>query len=520
HLKVDRWLLLLQNPDTHHYEITYQSHRKRPLAGPLSALHPLDQELLEQNTGAIGIANWGSDLKFMTWRHTLLNQGVKSLVVANSAPGQSPAGLLVIAQGEPRHWSPEECQLVQAIAQQLGVVVRQWQLEQQNQQQQDMYRAVCQGLELLPDLELGDASQLPLLKHMAQLLQVPQVALVTWTASDRVGKVLAADPTQERFSVATDQTVDTEQDPLIQAALATSGPWLQNAVELEPSTRQWLTGLGIGQVLALALRPQSGQPPTGVLLALDGPHQVWPDRLLQFIQLLGQQLSRTHRTHNLLQIFRNRAQEMGCRLWLWQWRWQDLHRELERLAQKDPHDPEVGHRLTNLLKAVTLWPDQDTKPLLGDALQAIALPGLLRRAVDRVGDMISKRQLWLKIHQTATGHTLGHPFHLELVLGQLLQFACSRSPVGGRVDVWCQPVDEQWLEIVITDYGAVLSTLLEALQAAGRPDPLAPSPLDQSPGRELSLCRFLMAESGAELTFERLPDGRFSSRLYLPAGRT
>jgi hypothetical protein len=76
-------------------------------------------------------------------------------------------------------------------------------------------------------------------------------------------------------------------------------------------------------------------------------------------------------------------------------------------------------------------------------------------------------------------------------------------------------VQDGVVEVAITDYGPILMSLLELLRP-DQPDPLGNGVLNYSPARELFLCRFQVQQMGGDVFYEKLPDNRFSSRLWLP----
>ncbi|MGB7487935.1 MAG: ATP-binding protein [Phormidesmis sp.] len=105
---------------------------------------------------------------------------------------------------------------------------------------------------------------------------------------------------------------------------------------------------------------------------------------------------------------------------------------------------------------------------------------------------------------------------IEFVLYELLAMACDRSPVGDRIDIWCRPIDAQWLEISITDEGSVSPQVLKELRK-GRPlDLLSPSTLHQPINSYLWVCQSLMQLLGGEFTLSSMEDGRTLSRVMLP----
>ncbi|MEN9216325.1 MAG: GAF domain-containing protein, partial [Gloeomargarita sp. HHBFW_bins_162] len=429
----ERWLLLHQNPDSRHYEIVHQSYKKRPLVGPLAPLHELDHDLLRQSGVVITIPNWQAELKLMTWRQTLQHQGVQAVLAANAVPEHDPKILLVLTHSEPYYWSPRDCQFVQAIARQLGVVVRQWYLQQSYESQTRLYNTMVRGLELLNQ-------PLTFVQHLASALSIPQVALITWTERAETGQVVAANPHHEAFSVSVHDPISIAGDPLLQRVIAQAEPWLQSGVELEAVTRHWLTGEGIDQILALPI----GNPAQGVLILLDTAQQTWPLPLITMLQVLTGALARGSSLYQRVQTLEQGYLELACQNWRRQWLWQEWAAEVGALTPEQ--FPEQ-------------WPQKQQQaqtwltPDLTLESQPVSLSSLLRRASARMNDLINQNKVWFRVHQSGLekAQILGDGERLELILAELLRFACQRSPQEGRVDIWCQPAQSGIVEVAITD---------------------------------------------------------------------
>jgi len=194
--------------------------------------------------------------------------------------------------------------------------------------------------------------------------------------------------------------------------------------------------------------------------------------------------------------------------WQRQWRWQEWAEAVGRLTPEQ--FPEQ-------------WPEKQTQathwlsPDVTLQTQPVSLSGLLRRASARMNDLISQNKVWFRVHQSGLekANILGDGERLELIVAELLRFACQRSPQEGRVDIWCQLVQGGVVEMAITDYGSISISLLELLRP-DQPDPVGNGILNHSPARELFLCRFQVQQMGGDIFYEKLPDNRFSSRLWLP----
>ncbi|MFN5978307.1 MAG: histidine kinase, partial [Pseudanabaena sp.] len=153
-----------------------------------------------------------------------------------------------------------------------------------------------------------------------------------------------------------------------------------------------------------------------------------------------------------------------------------------------------------------LRPNYETAPLAG----------ILKRGLERVDSLVKQRQIWSQVHNQANVVIGGDIAKMEMILNELLLFACERSEVGGRIDLWCRQIDEKLLELSITDYGVVDAALLQELHQGRVIDLLSPSLLDQPPGLHLAICQKLMLEAGGDLSLYQLEDNRILSRLILP----
>ena len=150
-LGATRFLLLQYDPEQNNYQFIYQSqpHNRRPLTFTLNTLKELDGQLLQRSTQAVEIENLDEDLRFFNWRPSLLENGVRSLLICKCTHGQIPAPLLVITHETHRSWTTLEKELLWAVSQQIGVIVRQWQLHNRTTQQQKTSQAFEQCLRIL-----------------------------------------------------------------------------------------------------------------------------------------------------------------------------------------------------------------------------------------------------------------------------------------------------------------------------------------------------------------------------------
>jgi hypothetical protein len=190
--------------------------------------------------------------------------------------------------------------------------------------------------------------------------------------------------------------------------------------------------------------------------------------------------------------------------------------------------------------------------------ETMPIASLLKRSLERIDNLLKQQKLWIGVHglgqtieeqESAKNSPLargvpssssqsamaiaGDIVKIELVIHELLVTACNRSPIGGRIDIWCRRLDaskpseakysstsgggqQTSLELSITYNGAIEPQLLTELHDNTLKDVLAPTNLDQPPALHLLICQNLMQELGGELNFYQLPDNRVVSRLLLP----
>ncbi|XPM55391.2 MAG: hypothetical protein EDM05_048075 [Leptolyngbya sp. IPPAS B-1204] len=151
-----------------------------------------------------------------------------------------------------------------------------------------------------------------------------------------------------------------------------------------------------------------------------------------------------------------------------------------------------------------------------DDYETIPLASLMKRSLERLDHLIKQRQLWSQVHNEANLSIGGNIAKIECIVHEILMAACLRSPIGGRLDVWCRQLDDHWLEMSITDNGLIEPQLLEQMNIGRGGDLLVPSLLDEPPGLHLAICQALIRRMGGEFMLDQLEDGRMLSRLIIP----
>jgi len=524
-----QFCVLLFNPSSGHYDLCFHRQSGRTGAVPVTwpCLDDVDWQLLERSSAPVAIDDLGQDFKLGAWRPQLQTMGAGALVVGNVAPGNAPEGIVLVTHGGPRHWSPAERALVEAVGRQIGVILHQWQLQRQMDQQGRVHESVQWGLQALqrscslPQLEQITVDQ------VAALLQVPAVALISWMPGDAMAKISRTLVQTADIVLDDTQGIPVKADVIINWALQTDGILPLTMADLPEDQPAWLAAPAQAKLLLVALRTAPGHHATGVLAVWGQPQRQWTDYHLEVLTLLAGQLAWCRR-HLLQEILL-----LGQRNILEQLNWYKTHRladfqrqlqvaveRLDRLAAEAPAaEAEQWQRSLqpchDLLSHLPPLLDQECWRL-EHSVQTAPLVSLLTHLLEHTTPLVQERQLWVKVHSDTNGVVRGSIGKIECVLHELLTLACERSAPGGRIDIWCRPTAHRgWLEFSITDHGDVPADVLAALQQDRPLDWLAPSPLDAPPGLNLAICQGLMTELGSHLRVSRLDDGRVYTSVLL-----
>ncbi len=533
HLQVERVLLLAYQPHVHLFTVAFQHQggRRKDMPSPFPGLTEVDWRMVQDRSETIAVEDLDSDLRFLQWRNLFLAHEVKSLLACRTTAHLPLEGLLIVTHQSPRNWSKRDTDMFQVLAHQLGVLLHQWQLQQDVDQQKSLYQTLQWGLTTIQQIDDLSRLEKTITQSIAQLLHAPLSALLTWQPRRPVGNLVASTISNPKFQLKTDLKVPV-QDVFIQQILATDGILHLQMDQLLPDTLQWLnSGGGVEQVLGLALRTNPEDEPLGVMIVADQGDRFWSERTLSVFGIFVNQLAWFRRS--LLQIDYLRRNQLKLRQlnWYKQFRIIELRRSLElaynslnalSTGQTSPNLPpkvyyqqalgQVNHVMGAMVQILRQeqWQLQFTK-------QTTSLASYVKRSLERIDPLVRQRHLWLQVHiDDTTLELTGDIPKLEGILYQVLVFACGRCQEQGRIDLWGRLLDANTLDLSITDNGTIEPRLLAELQNGPPQDALTPSALEQQPGMLLFICQRLLQEMGGSLEFYYLEDQRVMTRLVLP----
>ncbi|MEH1927070.1 GAF domain-containing protein [Nostoc sp.] len=577
-LTATRFLLLQYDSEQNNYQFIYQNqpHNRRPLTFTLDTLKELDGQLLQRSTQAVEIQNLDEDLRFFNWRPLLLENGVRSLLVCKCTHEHIPGALLVITHESHHSWTTLEKELLWAVSQQIGVIVRQWQLHNRTTQQQKVSQAFEQCLRILTQSQNSKIEvekkhlERTALEQIASILGCPLAILLSWSPGESWAEIIPGVIDNSQFGIFSDASIPIQAEALIQWALVTENYLTLKVDNLPPETRKWLKAPDKGQILVMALRTNADYETTGVVLLADYQERRWSEQNLSAIATLISLLAWWRRQKQITQLLESTTEELRQLNWYKHRRLEEIQR-ITALSLKQIHDLGIPtNELTQMRYELLLQQLDHTVTSMSGMLkleqwrlhiswETMSIVSLLKRSLERIENLLKQQKLWIGVHglgqqieekespknsslakgvPTSNAQSAmaiaGDIVKIELVIHELLVTACNRSQTGGRIDIWCRRFDasknldakhssanvgtdhQTSLELSITYNGAIEPQLLTELHDNTSKDVLAHSNLDQPPALHLLICQNLMQELGGELNFYQLPDNRVVSRLLLP----
>ncbi|MFH7243831.1 MAG: GAF domain-containing protein [Spirulina sp.] len=530
HLGIQQFFVLVFNAERQVYELCFhgQAHRIPGTAPLWPGLDEVDWHLLERSALPVAIDNLSQDLKLMAWRPHLLELGAKAVMASNVAPGHKPEGVVVVSDRTPRQWTTAEQTLMMAVGRQIGVILHQWQLQRQMDQQQETYEALEWGLKTLHQSAEIDHLERTTLEYVLQWLQGSMALLVTWQPGEAEAQVSQIVDHNSRPWAPPKEPIPLN-DALLQWAIQTEDLLTLSATDLPADTQAWLLPPQGSRIVTKALRTAPNHAVTAALIVTSVTPTPWGKHQITIVNLLINQLAWSRRYLYVLASLTQQRQDLEHLNWYKHHCLEETYRQLAKVVQDlspaaDQPNSSAPAALPASLRQLQRMVQGSTEVLQRERwqlryhAQTTPLISLINRAIERITPALESRQLWSKVHNDSDRGTLiaGDTAKLDMVLYEILIAACQRSPVGGRIDLWCRLINFDWLELSITDNGHCNPTLLGELKAGSNADVLAPSSLDEPPGLHLAICKSLLDQLGGEVSFSQLEDGRIHSRLLLP----
>ncbi|MEO1619601.1 MAG: GAF domain-containing protein [Cyanobacteria bacterium J06632_3] len=524
-LGTDQLLVLNANTVRGGFDLCYRAGHGIGRADHWPPLDAVDEKLLRRAHTPASVESVDSDLKFAAWRSQLDALGAKSLMVSNTAAGQTPEGIVLVIDKIERRWSQAERELLQTLSSQIGLILHQWALQRQTDQQAQLHETFQWGMRSLQRLSQLEPLDQSAARHISQLLQVPLVGIVSWengAAFAQANTVLAQN---NKFKIDGSRHISVEADALLNWAVSTEGLLTLKLEDIPAEPERWIQCPDRTQLLAMALRTAPEHEPNAVVVVADSGSRQWSDEQTTLLAIIVNQLAWCRRHLKLTGKMLTTQQQLTQLNWYKQQQIEDLNRGLkECLPQLALDGRSANPRQQMLLQKMDSLTDRLTHVSLHERwsmdirAQNTPLIGLLKRATARANPLIQEKQLWSKVHCESNLMVAGDVNKIEFVLYELVAEACARSPVGDRVDIWCRPIDETWLEIAITDEGQVDPMVLQELSQGPPVDLLSPSCLQLPENSHLWVCQTLMQQLGGEFTLSQMEDGRTLSRVMLPIG--
>jgi GAF domain-containing protein len=570
-IEVERFLVL-QEDDGGHYELVFgtQPLNRRPLPSVLPPLTPDERQWLVNSSEPLMIEDLELDRRLWEWREILNPLNVRSMLLvpirqsfsSGSTISMNDSGqaerlcLIMVAQSTPRTWQPIQRDLVNIIAQQLHLLLLLGQYHQHSTQLLIAHQTLQTGLSTLLQSPLDPVqSERAWLNYLANLLDCPLVALISWTPESETATVAATVVNDPLFALSPDLSIPLASDSLILETLSSSNFICYSVADLTASTREWLNCPGMGQILAIALYTDA-TPATGILLCADREERQWPTHLLPVLETLTQQFTWLRHYQYSLDEHTQGIKDLQSLNWY-------KHRCLELLHQSvrqgvstlleldakmlppfnsgevpsshpsdgdEPHvrDPSQGQSLRQTHRQQILHQLEQTLAVLTPVLkdeqwqltnkpQTLPLAGMLKRSLHRVEPLYKQHQLRLQVQNVGNKSVYGDRLKLECLLFELLMTFGIHAQRGSWINLWCSPFPSEsqpppHLELLI----AQSASLDECLSALTSVSPLPPNSLN------LQICQQILHSWGGELQFypldreTALQEPRCVGRLILP----
>ena len=519
-----------------------------------TALSEMDTYLLQEAKETIEIPSLEQDLRLFSWHSQLLENGVRSLLICNCIQNHQPEILMIVTQDSNRSWTNLQKEVCWVVSQCIGVIIKNKQLNVIGYQQQKIAQIFKQYPTLLIQSDTNTIESTAL-KHIADIIESPLAILLNWKPGEKQAKVIPATINNNQFSIDQDVPILVEEDVLIELALEHNSYLILNALDIPPETSKWLIIPENSRILVMALRATESFQPTAVVVFADYAGKNWSELKLSVFASLVSQLAWWQCQNKVTQKLTEKTELLQELNWYKHRRLQEIYRmsasvltQIRNLGIPSNELTQMRYKLllrqlsyvNNSMKGVV----QQEQWQLHLSWETMTINSLLKRSIERVDHLAKQQQLWIGVHgltdpmqdieinqNNASGETnrdnssnsslatAGDIIKIELVIYELLVNACKRSPVGDRVDIWCRPLNDQILEISITDNGKIAPRLLVELSQETEyklQDLLNSKTIHQPPGLHLFICQKIIKQLGGTLQIYQSSDNRIVNRLTLP----
>jgi GAF domain-containing protein len=543
-----RWAAVLSY-DTHETGLQcrtqFVQRKKQPLPEFLPEVSPVDAKLLKRANEPIRIQSAEQDLRLLSWRQPLMERDVQSYLLVKLYDTSVSGAYLLLGADLQRTWTEEEANTAQSVAQSLSQALQRREQWQQRCLEEQLRTDLYQGIQVIQQAQEISALLSTATQAIQQFLDVECLIILGWKPDSPAASIIGL-LNHSGVQVNASATIPWQTDGFIQGLLAQSTARREehqsamvvargNLQDLAAYNSGWLAGTGPATLLAMPLQTYPEEYSLGIVLAIESRRLQWSNLHREGFQLLTQTLASQYRTHYLVQQLSRKQETLECLNWYKQRHLEYLFRlwteQMSKfqsvLSAAQPEAPGGSMRgrgrhpagdlyqafsdLENILKH-EMW-ELQLEP------EPIPVATLLRRSLERIEEVVRTRQLWTQVHNLTPSLSLQIPKQkMELMLIELLLAACYRSKVGDRIDIWCRVLQENWVEISVTDHGLLNPQLVNAIQTHSTQAPLSEGEviLDSLLGRHFKVCQALVERFGGKMELAQLEDGRSLSRIVLP----
>ncbi|MEM9766883.1 MAG: GAF domain-containing protein, partial [Cyanobacteria bacterium P01_D01_bin.71] len=330
-LAAEQFLVLLHDAEQGGYQVVFQRRRltRKRISAAWSALDEVDWQMLEDSESAIAINDLTNDLKLLAWRDNFERSKLQSILACNITPGEAPEGIILVAGQSPRQWSTAAGELLQQIAQQISLILRQWQLQRQTDQQEDIYSSIQWGLRTLQQTFELDKLEESACQYLIDLLDASLIVLVTWQIGEPHAQVSRVISRSIDFDADEDAIVPISSDAIINWAQQTDGPLPVTWEDFPAGTQDWIKGPAGSKFLLVALKTADKHVPNGVWVVADRSDRRWTNHHFSLMSLLSNQLAWSRRHLRIVDLLMARQESLEALNWYKHKRLDEVHRQLE-----------------------------------------------------------------------------------------------------------------------------------------------------------------------------------------------